>query len=56
MAFVPMCGIIATASYAANEARKRRQRNETPKQCRDKGITCANCTKACDKRGRGDKE
>lgn len=53
---VPMCGIIASCNYVANEARKRRERNETPKECREKGITCADCCKICDKRGRGDKE
>ncbi len=51
-----MCGIIAACNYAAIEARKRRERNETPKECRDKGIVCANCYKNCEKRGHGNKE
>lgn len=51
---VPMCGIIAASSCAMNEARKRREREETPRSCREKGTTCANCYKTgCSKRGKG---
>lgn len=54
---VPMCGIIASSSYAMNEARKRREREETPRSCREKGVTCANCYKTgCSKRGKGRQE
>ena len=53
---VPMCGIIASCSYAANAARRQRERDETSRECRNKGITCANCCKICDKRGQGNKE
>lgn len=54
---VPMGGIIASSSYAMNKARKRREQEETPRSCREKGVTCANCYKTgCSKRGKGRQE
>ena len=51
---IPMGGVIASMNTSRNMRRRQRERDETPKDCRDKGITCASCYKlGCDKRGKG---
>jgi hypothetical protein len=58
MPFVPpivsMGGVIASTNHMMQQARKRREREETPSPCREEGKTCAHCDKcACENRGKG---
>jgi hypothetical protein len=49
-----MGGVIASTNHMMQQARKRREREETPSPCREEGKTCAHCDKhACENRGKG---